>query len=188
MNQPFNKLFLLGSPAIRRAGYTRLTKKLPATFFLLRVITAWFALSIACIAQAQNITTPNSDPNAVSAAVTTTESVLKQNLPSINVMPGKQMQVFDFNEKNNTSPTVRVGEPDRYIDLQARIAKLKSAYSVCPNDYHLAKAQAWLNFARDQYHESAWQKDIQQTTYAEAERLVVAGGGARSRRGHAASI
>jgi OmpA-OmpF porin, OOP family len=172
MNKLLNTLFLACSPAFRRAGHTRQAKTAPATLFLFCLIATMLCGSDT--AAAQNITTPNNDPNAVSAGTTTTESVLKQNLPSVNAMPGKPTQVFDYNEKNNTSRAMRVGEPDRYIDLQARIFKLKSANPVCPNDYHLAKAQAWLNFARDQYHESAGQKNIQQTTYAEAERLVAA--------------
>jgi OmpA-OmpF porin, OOP family len=173
MNQQLIELFLMRLQATCRAGYTRPIPAQPTAFFI-RLMTAWFTLSIVCVASAQNVTTPNIDPNAASAAITTTESVRKQNLPPVNVMPGKPSQLYDYIEKNDTSRATRVSEPDRYIDLQARIAKLKSENPVCPNDYHLAKAQAWLNFARDQYHESAWQKDIQQTTYAEAVRLVAA--------------
>jgi OmpA-OmpF porin, OOP family len=146
--------------------------KQPTAFFPTRLLATWFALSLASMASAQNITTPNRDPNAASAATATTESVLKQNLPTLNAMPGIPSQVFDYNKENNSARAMRVSEPDRYIDLQTRIAKLKTSEPMCPNDYHLAKAQAWLNFARDQYHEGAGQKNIQQTTFAEAERLV----------------
>lgn len=149
-------------------------KKPLKKLFLMHPLVALFALSLTCLASAQNMATPNSDPNATSAATITTESVLKQNLPALHAMPGIPTQVFDYNKENNTPHAMRVNEPDRFIDLQARIAKLKSANPICPNGYLLAKAQAWLNFARDQYHESAWQKDIQKTTYAEAERLVAA--------------
>jgi outer membrane protein OmpA-like peptidoglycan-associated protein len=144
------------------------------TLFLRRLLSALFALSVASIATAQNLTTPNSDSNAATAGVTTTEGVLKKNSSTVNIVPGYPTQAIDYNKEISNARAVRVSEPERYVDLQARIAKLKSAAPVCPNAYHLAKAQAWLNFARDQFHESAWQKNIQETTYAEAERLVVA--------------
>jgi OmpA-OmpF porin, OOP family len=133
-------------------------------------------LAMLCVSAvgAQNASTPNTDANAWSAGNTVTESVLKQNLPSFNLMPGMPSQSSHTTKENDSVRAMRVSEPERYIDLQARIGRLKSATRVCPNLYHLAKAQAWLNFARDQYHESAWQKDIQKTTLAEAERIVAA--------------
>jgi OmpA-OmpF porin, OOP family len=146
----------------------------PLPLVLPRSLAALFMLSIVCVTQAQNVTSTDGDANAASAATATTESVLKQNLRTQNAMPGTQTQAFDYNKENDTSRATRVNEPERFIDLQARIAKLRASHLVCPNDYHLAKAQAWLNFARDQYHESAWQKDSQKTTFAEAERLVAA--------------
>lgn len=118
-------------------------------------------LALACAVHGQNITAPSDKPVGGNAGTSTTESVLKKNLPPVNLQPGQP-----------TDPSRRVTEPSRFVDLQARIAKLKSADAACPRDYHVAKAQAWLNFSRDQYHERAWQKDIQTTTFNEARRIV----------------
>jgi OOP family OmpA-OmpF porin len=132
-------------------------------------------LALACAfgpagsAFGQNATRPSGNPvgNAGgsgtdnTAGASTTESVLKKNLPPVNMQPGLP-----------TDPTLRVTEPPYFIELQARIAKLKGSAAQCPRDYHIAKAQAWLNFSRDQYHERAWQKDIQTTTFNEARRIV----------------
>jgi len=120
-------------------------------------------LGLAISAHGQNATSPNNGPLGSNAGTSTTESVLKQNLPPVNLQPGQP-----------TDPTLRVTEPAHYVELQARIARLKSTEAQCPRDYNLAKAQAWLNFSRDQYHERAWQKDIQTTTFAEARRIVEA--------------
>ena len=118
-------------------------------------------LALACTAHAQNTTTPSNAGVGGNAGTSTTESVLKKNLPPVNLQPGQP-----------TDPTLRVTEPAPFVDLQARIAKLKTTEAQCPRDYHVAKAQAWLNFSRDQYHERAWQKDIQTTTFNEARRIV----------------
>ena len=118
-------------------------------------------LALACTAHAQNATTPSNAVVGGNAGTSTTESVLKKNLPPVNLQPGQP-----------TDPNLRVTEPAQFVDLQARIAKLKAAEAQCPRDYHVAKAQAWLNFSRDQYHERAWQKDIQATTFNEARRIV----------------
>ncbi|MGB9149167.1 MAG: OmpA family protein [Burkholderiales bacterium] len=140
----------------------------------LRAVLALAAMLCVSAVEAQNITTPNNDANGASAGNTVTESVLKQNLPPVNLMPGTPSQSSDATKESASVRAMRVSEPQRYIDLQGRIARLQSANRICPNEYHLAKAQAWLNFARDQFHENAWQKDIQKTTLAEAERLVAA--------------
>ena len=118
-------------------------------------------LAMACAAHGQNSTTPSNATVGDNAGTSTTESVLKKNLPPVNLQPGQP-----------TDPTLRVAEPSHFVDLQARIAKLKTAEAKCPRDYHLAKAQAWLNFSRDQYHERNWQKDIQASTFNEARRIV----------------
>jgi outer membrane protein OmpA-like peptidoglycan-associated protein len=118
-------------------------------------------LALSCAAFAQNATAPSSGPIGSNAGTSTTESVLKKNLPPVNLQPGQP-----------TDPTLRVKEPTRFVDLQARIAKLKTGDAKCPRDYHVAKAQAWLNFSRDQYHERAWQNDIQTATFNEARRIV----------------
>ncbi len=99
--------------------------------------------------------------NSLSVGTTTTESVLKQTLPAVNMMPGTP-----------SDPNPRVGEPKRYADLQARITGFKPQN--CLEEYHRAKAQAWHNFSRDQYHEKAWQKDIQTTTFDESNRIMTA--------------
>ena len=118
-------------------------------------------LTLACATHGQNATAPTTGPMGSNAGTSTTESVLKKNLPSVNLQPGQP-----------TDPAVRVTEPSHFVDLQARMAKLRATDAACPRDYHLAKAQAWLNFSRDQYHERAWQKDIQTTTFNEARRIV----------------
>jgi OmpA-OmpF porin, OOP family len=118
-------------------------------------------LLLAGVAHAQNTTTPSNAAVGSNAGTSTTESVLKKNLPPVNLQPGQP-----------TDPNLRVTEPAPFVDLQARIAKLKTGEAQCPRDYHVAKAQAWLNFSRDQYHERAWQKDIQTTTFNEARRIV----------------
>ena len=118
-------------------------------------------LALACTAHAQNATTPSNATVGGNAGTSTTESVLKKKLPPVNLQPGQP-----------TDPNLRVTEPAQFVDLQARIAKLKTTEAQCPRDYHVAKAQAWLNFSRDQYHERAWQKDIQTTTFNEARRIV----------------
>ena len=125
------------------------------------ILAAAALLALAGAAQGQNATAPSNNPVGGNAGTSTTESVLKKNLPPVNLQPGQP-----------SDPTLRVTEPTRFIDLQARIAKLKTADAQCPRDYHVAKAQAWLNFSRDQYHERAWQKDIQTTTFNEARRIV----------------
>lgn len=118
-------------------------------------------LALCFAAHGQNITAPSNNAVGDNAGTSTTESVLKKNLPPANLQPGQP-----------TDPNLRVTEPDYFVALQARIAKLKRAPAACPRDYHVAKAQAWLNFSRDQYHERAWQKDIQTTTFNEARRIV----------------
>lgn len=118
-------------------------------------------LGLAGAAHGQNNTAPSKQPEAGHAGTSQTESVLKQNLPPINLQPGQP-----------SDPSLRVAEPAHFIDLQARIAKLKATTAECPRDYHLAKAQAWLNFGRDQFHERVWQKDIQASTLNEARRIV----------------
>lgn len=120
-------------------------------------------LALACAAHGQNTTAPSRDRAGANAGSSATESVLKQNLPPVNLQPGEP-----------SDPTLRVTEPASFVDLQARIAKLRGANPQCPRDYHIAKAQAWLNFSRDQYHERAWQKDIQSTTFNESRRIVEA--------------
>ncbi|KNZ32452.1 MAG: hypothetical protein AD742_11925 [Methylibium sp. NZG] len=126
------------------------------------IATALLTLACGCFtANAQNTTAPSNAAAGGNAGTTTTESVLKKNLPPVNLQPGQP-----------TDPNLRVTEPAQFVELQARIAKLKAGASMCPRDYHVAKAQAWLNFSRDQYHERAWQKDIQTTTFGEARRIV----------------
>ena len=126
------------------------------------IAAALLALASASFtAHAQNTTAPSNTLVGGNAGSTATESVLKKNLPPANLQPGQP-----------TDPNLRVTEPTHFVDLQARIAKLKTAPAACPRDYHVAKAQAWLNFSRDQYHERAWQKDIQTTTFNEARRIV----------------
>jgi OmpA-OmpF porin, OOP family len=96
---------------------------------------------------------------SLSSGSTSTESVLKDTLPLQKMQPG-------------TPSVSRVAEPQVYVDLQKKIDALKQQSLSCLEQYHLAKSQAWLNFSRDQYHEKAWQKDIQKTTLGEAARLV----------------
>ncbi|MDH5538758.1 MAG: OmpA family protein, partial [Rhizobacter sp.] len=73
-----------------------------------------------------------------------------------------------------------VTEPERFLKLQEKIDglrardDLRASDAQCPHPYHVAKAQAWLNFSRDQYHERAWQKGIQDATFDEAKRIVEA--------------
>jgi OOP family OmpA-OmpF porin len=128
-----------------------------------------FAAALLAIAQsAHGQATASSgaaSPKAAeaSAGSSTTESVLKRKLPPINLQPGQP-----------TNPELRVTEPKHFADLQARIAWLRTADAQCPYQYHVAKAQAWLNFSRDQYHERAWQKDIQSRSFDEARRIVEA--------------
>jgi hypothetical protein len=83
-----------------------------------------------------------------SAASGTTASVLKCKLPPINLQPGQP-----------TNPELRVTEPEDFARLQRRISWLRTDPDrvQCPYQYHVAKAQAWLNFSRDQYHEWSWQ-------------------------------
>jgi OmpA-OmpF porin, OOP family len=123
------------------------------------------AIALACLnpAQAQNAVqgtgTLADAQTSLTSGTTTTESVLKQTLPAQKIQPG------------TPSPS-RVAEPKTYTDLQKRIDALKQTPLSCLEQYHLAKSQAWLNFSRDQYHENAWQKDIQTTTRGEATRLL----------------
>ena len=126
------------------------------------LLTLALALASASFtAHAQNTTTPSNAAVGGNAGTSTTESVLKKNLPPVNLQPGQP-----------SDPNLRVTEPNHFVELQARIAKLKAGEAQCPRDYHVAKAQAWLNFSRDQYHERAWQKNIQTTTFNEARRIV----------------
>jgi OmpA-OmpF porin, OOP family len=123
------------------------------------------AIALACLnpAQAQNAVqgtgTLADAQTSLTSGTTTTESVLKQTLPAQKIQPG------------TPSPS-RVAEPKPYTDLQKRIDALKQTPLSCLEQYHLAKSQAWLNFSRDQYHENAWQKNIQTTTRGEATRLL----------------
>jgi outer membrane protein OmpA-like peptidoglycan-associated protein len=132
---------------------------------LLRVLIVLAMLAAAGSALAQPSFSPNSPPNAVrnDFGPALNESVMGEKLPAINVQPGQP-----------SDPNFRVKEPARFSEMQARIVNLKALNKACPFDYHLAKAQAWLNFSRDQYHENAWQKDIQVTTLGEANRIVTA--------------
>jgi OmpA-OmpF porin, OOP family len=85
----------------------------------------------------------------------------QNDVPAMKLMPGTP-----------SDPNPRVEEPKHYNDLQARITLFKPQN--CQEEYHRSKAQAWLNFSRDQYHENAWQMRIQTTTAQEAERIILA--------------
>ena len=122
---------------------------------------ALLGLCLALSAAAQSPDTRGTSTSTTSTS--TTQSVMQQALPPIKLQPGAP-----------SDGRPRVAEPAHLGDLQDRIDRLQRQSPVCPDDYHLAKAQAWLNFSRDQYHERAWQKDIQQTTFDEALRLVSA--------------
>jgi outer membrane protein OmpA-like peptidoglycan-associated protein len=63
----------------------------------------------------------------------------------------------------------RVHEADRYVELTKRIDKLDTGN--CVNAYHLHKAQAWLNFSRDLYHEGDGAAAVY-AAYDEAEKLI----------------
>ncbi len=121
------------------------------------------AISSAVLAQNAANPAPQNSRNDLNSGKATTESVLKQTLPAVNMQPGTP-----------SDPNARVAEPDYYNDLQARINRLKKPPQSCLHQYHLAKSQAWLNFSRDQYHENAWQKNIQSTTFEESKRIVTA--------------
>ena len=63
----------------------------------------------------------------------------------------------------------RVHEADRYEELTKRIDKLDTGN--CVYAYHLHKAQAWLNFSRDLYHEGDGAAAVY-AAYDEAEKLI----------------
>jgi outer membrane protein OmpA-like peptidoglycan-associated protein len=81
--------------------------------------------------------------------------------PAVPIQPGKP---------GDGRP--RAAEPARYADVQERIDRLLAQGKPCPVPYHLAKAQAWLNFSRDQYHERVWQGGIRDTTLEQARTIV----------------
>lgn len=66
----------------------------------------------------------------------------------------------------------RVTEPARYGEVQTRIDRLMAQNKPCPVPYHLAKAQAWLNFSRDQFHERVWQGGIRDATFDQARTIL----------------
>jgi OmpA-OmpF porin, OOP family len=81
--------------------------------------------------------------------------------PSVAIQPGRP---------DEARP--RVAEPARYGELQRRIDRLSAENRPCPVPYHLAKAQAWLNFSRDQFHERVWQGGIRDATLDQARGIV----------------
>jgi OOP family OmpA-OmpF porin len=81
--------------------------------------------------------------------------------PSVAIQPGRP---------DEARP--RVAEPARYAEVQRRIDKLSAENRPCPVPYHLAKAQAWLNFSRDQFHERVWQGGIRDATFDQSRRIV----------------
>jgi outer membrane protein OmpA-like peptidoglycan-associated protein len=81
--------------------------------------------------------------------------------PRVPLQPGRP---------GETRPTVH--EPARYADVQQRIEQLSAQKKPCPVPYHLAKAQAWLNFSRDQFHERIWQAGIRDSTLEQARTIV----------------
>jgi OmpA-OmpF porin, OOP family len=137
---------------------------LRTTYLRASLMSLGFA-ALCTVSLAQNAANPvnQNTGNYLNSGTTTTESVLKQTLPAVTMMPGTP-----------SDGNARVSEPDYYNDLQVRINKLKTPPQTCLHQYHLAKSQAWLNFSRDQYHENAWQKSIQSTTFEESKRIVTA--------------
>ena len=81
--------------------------------------------------------------------------------PAIAIQPGRP---------DEARP--RVAEPARYGDVQSRIDRLTAQNKPCPVPYHLAKAQAWLNFSRDQFHERVWQGGIRDASFDQSRMIV----------------
>lgn len=48
----------------------------------------------------------------------------------------------------------RVAEPAAFTAVQQRLNRLAAQPAACPADYHRFKSQAWLNLARDKWHDN----------------------------------
>ncbi|WP_367846197.1 OmpA family protein [Rhodoferax sp. WC2427] len=48
----------------------------------------------------------------------------------------------------------RVAEPAAFTAVQQRLNRLAAQAAACPADYHRFKSQAWLNLARDKWHDN----------------------------------
>ena len=77
--------------------------------------------------------------------------------------PEAPLAPIDVQRMPGKGKSSRVGEPVRYADLQVRIDRLRDRGG-CPHDRWVARAQWWLAFSRDEWHDQERGPVIGETT------------------------